>query len=556
MYLITQFDFELRALEIAGHNIPAAWSTFSQPAAALVLTAVWQGAAVALGLALCLPLAPRSPARHRFAMWAAGFAVVVGLELLPLLSRLMPVRAAVVSGSSAPGLMAAAVSHPWLRLQLSVAWSLAIAALWLAASLYRAADLAIHSVHLRKLWNTAVPVPIVPASLPRSLNRLSRRTLQICTTGELERPSVIGFFAPRILIPDWLFSRLTPGELDQIVLHETEHLRRRDDWTNLLQKLCLVLFPLNPGLAWIERRLCREREMACDDGVIGITRAPRAYAACLASLAERGLQRRAGALSLGAWHARPELVRRVHSILRRNRALSPLAARAVVAAVGCILLAGATELARSPRLIAIMPAHKTASAQRAPAAPSTAKVQASSTRLASLNGRNAIAENVAAWKSRDFRRGRGSSRIASNDARLSIASSAEKNTSEAFALAKSHRAARAPAASNLRTHAAAPQLAFLATEDPALESGASPTFPGQNGFIVMSSWESLEYATPEAAPKHAGNKITQHDRSVRVAGPENALAVKRISPRITVTRMYLKIYSAGDKGSTWLVFQL
>ena len=56
--------------------------------------------------------------------------------------------------------------------------------------------------------------------------------------------------------------------------------------------------------------------MACDDGVIRVTRAPRAYAACLASLAERGLQRRAEALSLGAWQRRPELVHRVHSILR------------------------------------------------------------------------------------------------------------------------------------------------------------------------------------------------------------------------------------------------
>ncbi len=52
------------------------------------------------------------------------------------------------------------------------------------------------------------------------------------------------------------------------------------------------LFPLNPALAWMERRLCREREMACDEGVVRSTQAPRAYAACLASLAERRLERR------------------------------------------------------------------------------------------------------------------------------------------------------------------------------------------------------------------------------------------------------------------------
>src|SRR6185437_15420806 len=298
-------EFALRTLPSGGNSIPAVWTEFSRTVAALALTAFWQGATLAFGLALCQRLAPRSPARHRFALWAAGFGAVIGLQAMPLISRLIPVHLQAVNSSFAP-ISAAAAFHP---LQLSAAWSLIIAGLWLVASLYRAADLAAHSLHLRKLWKAAVPVDIDPASLPRSLGRLSRPAIQICTTSELERPSVIGFFAPRILIPDWLFLRLTPGELDQIVLHETEHLRRRDDWTNLLQKFCLVLFPLNPGLAWIERRLCGEREMACDDGVIHITRAPRAYAACLASLAERGLQRRAGALSLGAWHARPELVR-------------------------------------------------------------------------------------------------------------------------------------------------------------------------------------------------------------------------------------------------------
>src|SRR5581483_1851572 len=158
-------------------------------------------------------------------------------------------------------------------------------------------------------------------------------------------PSVIGFFKPRILIPDWLFERLTAGELEQIILHEAEHLRRRDDWTNLLQKLCLVIFPLNPAMFWIERRLCREREMACDEAVVRVTRAPRAYAACLTSLAEHGLERRAEALSLGAWHRRPELVHRVHSILRGKGGLGPVSARVLLGAVSCALIFGSVELA-------------------------------------------------------------------------------------------------------------------------------------------------------------------------------------------------------------------
>jgi len=175
----------------------------------------------------------------------------------------------------------------------------------------------------------------------------------------LDRPSVIGFLSPRILVPEWLMARLTPGELEQVVLHEAEHLRRRDDWTNLVQKLALVTFPLNPGLVWMEHRLCREREMACDEGVVRITNAPRAYAACLANLAERGLERRAEALSLGAWSRRSELVYRVHGILLKKRGLNKAAAGALLCAVGCALVAGSVEMARCPQLVAFVPEQKT-----------------------------------------------------------------------------------------------------------------------------------------------------------------------------------------------------
>lgn len=224
-------------------------------------------------------------------------------------------------------------------LQLDVRWVLAIAALWAGASTVRAANLALHSFRLRRLWKAARPVQVT-AALVDALKDVRGGRVEICTTQSLDRPSVIGFLAPRILIPAWLMARLTQGELEQIVLHEAEHLRRRDDWTNLAQKLALMVFPLNPALVWMEHRLCREREMACDEGVVRITNAPRAYAACLASLAERGLERRqAEALSLGAWQRRPELVHRVHGILRRKRRLSKGAAVALLGTVGCALIA-------------------------------------------------------------------------------------------------------------------------------------------------------------------------------------------------------------------------
>lgn len=529
MHLTAFFDLVLHAIEGAGSLLPVGGRALSQSAAAMAVTAAWQGAAVALGLGLCLRFAPRSPARHRFALWAAGYGTLVALQLLPLISPFFSSQLFAAPVTAATAAAVAPVSHPWL--QLSAGWSILIASLWLVASLYRAADLALHSFHLRKLWKTAVPVELEPsASLQYSLHQEGRRPIQVCTTCDLERPSVIGFFAPRILIPDWLFARLTRGELEQIVMHEAEHLRRRDDWTNLLQKLCLVLFPLNPGLAWIERRLCREREMACDDGVIRITHAPRAYAACLTSLAERGLQRRAGALSLGAWSRRPELVGRVHSILRRKHGLSPAAARALVGALGCGLLLGAVALARCPKLVAFVPARKAITAQiQMPAVPTAAQ----------------------------------------------LAPAAPLHAASLPAQPK-HRVLRASAQAPAVHHAATRQVALhahvvpshthaqLASITPAEKRPAAKVVtsmhasPNGDRLIVMTTWERIQ-----VTGQPSGETGASTAEAARVTGARTSHADKRSIRQIMVTRLFLRIYPSGvapDGAAAnyagWLVIQL
>jgi beta-lactamase regulating signal transducer with metallopeptidase domain len=340
-------------------GFPAAFAQYARTAspaaqwvASAVCDAMWQGAAVAFGLLVCLRFAPRVSAAHRFAAWASGFGVLTVLPFLPFLVHLVPAaHTAVASSAARPSIVDA--GRAWF--EFDSRWALAIAALWLAASLFRLAEVGFHSLRLRKLWKTAIPIADAATAATLKAALPMRRRVEMCTTDALDRPSVIGFFAPRILIPNWLYARLTPQELMQVVMHEAEHLRRHDDWTNLIQKFSLVLFPLNPALAWIERRLCREREMACDEGVVRLTQKPRAYAACLASLAERGLERdlerRAAALSLAAWRGRPELVHRVHGILGRKPVLSPAAARAVLGVVGCGLIFSSVELARAPQLV-------------------------------------------------------------------------------------------------------------------------------------------------------------------------------------------------------------
>jgi hypothetical protein len=163
---------------------------------------------------------------------------------------------------------------------------------------------------------------------------------------------VIGFIHPRILLPPALLEKLSTLELQQVVLHEMEHLRRGDDWTNLVQKIGLTLFPLNPVLVWAERRLCAERELACDDRVLRSNCTRKAYAMCLTRLAEDSVIRRRISLALGAWERRSELVSRVQRLLMRpGQSLSGRQAAVATGSLILVLFSGAMALARSPQLV-------------------------------------------------------------------------------------------------------------------------------------------------------------------------------------------------------------
>jgi beta-lactamase regulating signal transducer with metallopeptidase domain len=309
----------------------------SRVAAGAFVSGIWQGIVLAAVVGLCLHAVPKTTAAIRFMVWSAVFLV---LALLPLLRSFALRTDGAMAGR---GAMLHAV-------HVDVRWSFAIAAVWVLLSGIRAVGLVSSAVRLRKIWKRATPVDAgFDSGWLREEN--GRRPVQICTSADVDCPSVIGFFSPRVLIPAEMFGQLTAPELEQIVLHEVGHLRRADDWINLLQKIGLVVFPLNPALLWVERRLCFERELACDDGVLRLTKAPKAYATCLTTLAEHRLERRGLSLSLGAWERQSELSRRVHSILRWREGMGRTRARVAVSALALGLLGGAAGMARCPQLV-------------------------------------------------------------------------------------------------------------------------------------------------------------------------------------------------------------
>jgi beta-lactamase regulating signal transducer with metallopeptidase domain len=341
----------------------------SEKSAGGLFSAIWEGTILAVCVALCLRPLTKLSAAARSVVWMFVFLLLMLLSVLPSFENY----------DSTGRAFHASPFH------LDPRWSVAIAAAWATLSLWRAAQLVMSAVRLRRLAVRATRIHS-GAAIERLLKvGNAGRAAELCTSAEVERPSVFGFFSPRILLPPVLFERLSPFELEQIVRHEMEHLRRADDWTNLLQKAALVLFPLNPALLWVERRLCAERELACDDRVLRSIGGRKTYALCLTRLAEFSMLRRSLSLALGAWERQSELARRVHRILRQPN--EPMRGKHAIVLTGALIagvMAVAVALAHSPQLVSFSPITQPnlqarAAAASAPAERSTVEFSVSPT---------------------------------------------------------------------------------------------------------------------------------------------------------------------------------
>jgi beta-lactamase regulating signal transducer with metallopeptidase domain len=324
----------------------------SQVASTALISSIWQGAILAAMIWICLKFAPRTSAGVRFNIWAAVFAAIGALPVLSIF----------IANAGAVGAMTPThASGPMILLDSR--WALGIAAFWAVLTAGRLLLLAKNVLKVCTLWKSSAPVELT-SGLQAILTQPGLRGATLCASPAVDQPCVIGFFSPRILVPTWLLESATSFELEQIVLHESAHLRRFDDWTNLAQKLALACFPLNPALLWIERRLCAEREVACDESVVRATNSPRDYATCLTHLAEQRLERRnlaiSCALSLGALERRSQLASRVENILLGKAMLRPLQARALAFSLMLAAVGGAVKLGSTSQFVSFASAPSTA----------------------------------------------------------------------------------------------------------------------------------------------------------------------------------------------------
>ncbi len=301
------------------------------------------GVGLTIFAGLLLRVARRQNSGTRFAVW---FSVLGGIAVLAGFGG------AWVSGWGAVP-SAAMAERPAITVPSS--WALYLFLAWAGAAGVGLVRVGVGLWHLYTLRKTCVAID------PERLDPLSRETIvrfrgaravTICISDRVQAPTAIGFVKPAVVLPGCLMEELSTAELQQVLLHELAHLRRWDDWTNLLQKILKALLFFHPAVWWIEQRISLEREMACDDAVLAETANPRAYAQCLLSLAERSFLKRSLALAQAAVSRIRQTSVRVAQILDVNRPSATRVWKPAVSLVAMFSCASLVFLGRAPKLVA------------------------------------------------------------------------------------------------------------------------------------------------------------------------------------------------------------
>ncbi len=322
-----------------------AWHELARISAERMLNGVAEGVVIALFAGVLLQVMRRQNLGRRNSgmRFAVLLATLFSIAALPVLTV---VRASVGASISKGAVWAFTVPGLWATYFI-LAWA-AIAMVGLAR-----VGLGLWQLQKVRAGSKEVDPATLDVILQKTLGEFqSTRQVTIAISEKVMVPAAIGFFRPMIVLPSWALRELSTAELNSILIHELAHLHRRDDWTNLAQKVLRAVLFFHPAVWWVERQLSLEREMACDDVVLARTENPRAYAECLVTVAERSLMRRGLALAQAAVSKMRQTTLRVAQILDGS---SSAATRVWKPALGLVTVASGifvVALARAPELVA------------------------------------------------------------------------------------------------------------------------------------------------------------------------------------------------------------
>ena len=274
-------------------TMPGLWSGAWESA---LFNHLWQSTAVAMVAWLLTLALHNNSARVRYAIWLiASVKFLVPFSLLmkvgahwakPELSvRRIAFYSLIEEFSSSAGQVATSssskIGEPGSAIHYAaIAWELA-AVVWLvgcvvllsrwidgwrrASAMVRSADVADGG----REWS----------ALRRAERRAQiKQPIDLRLTQKEIEPGIFGVFRPVLLWPAELSNRLDDAQMDAVMAHEVEHVRRRDNLTSAIHAVVEAIFWFHPLVRWMTAMLNEERERACDERVMELNARPETYA--------------------------------------------------------------------------------------------------------------------------------------------------------------------------------------------------------------------------------------------------------------------------------------
>jgi uncharacterized protein (TIGR03435 family) len=236
---------------------------------------LWQSTLFAAMAGLLTLSLRKNHARVRHLLWlAASIKFLIPLSLLMSLGGAIPWHRApqIVATSQNAVVVIDAVSQPftWVASQRTIEGARGsgdslLLAIWLCGVVGIGVS---WFLRWRQIDGVVRAGSVVELGLPV-------RTI-VCN-GSIE-PGVFGILRPVLVVPNGLFERLTPAQLDAVIAHELCHLRHRDNFVAAIQMVVETVFWFHPLVWWIGSQMLKERERACDEEVLRTHCQPSAYA--------------------------------------------------------------------------------------------------------------------------------------------------------------------------------------------------------------------------------------------------------------------------------------
>jgi len=311
-------------------------SEFTDALGWTLLHSLWQGALIAILMALVFLFLNRRSAQVRYFVATSALVALLVAAVVTFSkhysSKEMPATNVpalltdrVVTDASPENSIAANTQPPVSGQEMLSHWlsyaethAPLIVMLWLAGILVLTLRFMGSLLYVQRLKHYKTQA--VPEEWQQKVRLLSqqiglRQTVQLAQSALVKVPMAIGYFKPVILLPVGTFTGLSPQQVEALLAHELAHIVRNDYWINILQSVIEILFFFHPAVWWISGIVRQEREHCCDDMAVQLSGDSLTFAYALASLPS--LQP-VPQLALGANGGKGSLLYRIQRLLGQS----------------------------------------------------------------------------------------------------------------------------------------------------------------------------------------------------------------------------------------------